>query len=474
MRTIDLIVQICMISLVLFSCWSIEPASSQETEAAFTYTTERILLDNGTLSLPDGIELSGTGSMDDPFILDSIWINQTDGPAIWINGSTDQIIIRNTAVTYGIWTRSDGIFISNSTNVTIVDSLVQNCYIGLHIDNSSDIRVIGSDLSGNTYGIMSRASPDNNITDCSMNGNLIDGLMLEGSDRCTISFCQFISNSARIANDAAIRAVRSSDTIVQGCDIKMNYGTGISLIGPITGCIVMDCDVNYNNEGMILENVGETRVQGIEMIINMKAMELGELRDCSFADLTIFRNQNGMELRDVHESSFIRIELEECGYGFDLERSHNNTFLNCTITGSKRYDLKVGIPLDHLSSSDHNVFSGNYFQKGCKVLPSVHDNGFGNRWDLDGIGNIWSGSDLEDQDLNGLGDLPVEINGTAGSKDMFPRTDMEIGPDRSPDDPVSGETGDEDLPIIVLLITTGIVVFFLIALILARRGKDPE
>jgi hypothetical protein len=114
---------------------------------------------------------------------------------------------------------------------------------------------------------------------------------------------------------------------------------------------------------------------------------------------------------------------------------------------------------------------GNYFQKDCDDLPSVHDHGLENIWYQNNSGNTWSGWEWEDMDKNGVGDKPFEINGSAGSKDMYPRSDLIL---------ISEEpTGEEDKVgypdrsenLLTIFIATIITISLLIIMILIRGRK---
>ncbi|MGA1873511.1 MAG: nitrous oxide reductase family maturation protein NosD [Thermoplasmatota archaeon] len=467
---------LCMVGAIWFMLFFriTPPVSSDDDVLTILQIREGIVIEGMEVSTPEGAAVEGNGSEEDPFVIASIWINNTGGPGIIINGSRSHVIIKDVIITYGIWNRSDGIFISNSTNITIVDSLVQNCYIGLHIDNTSSAQVVGSDLSGNRYGAIIRNSAGIDVTDCTLNGNLIDGILIETSDAVIVSFCQFVSNSARIANDAGIRVLRSPNTMIQGCEIRMNYGTGIYMSGPMSGCTVIDCDINYNNEGMVILDVRDLRVQGIEFIIDMKVMELEGLTNCTFSDITAYRNQDGLSLRDVDNCSFNRMEMEGCGYGILIEGSDWNVFTNNTFRGSRTFDLTVGSPHNFSLSSDGNDFYGNRFREDSWNLPSVHDHGRDNRWHKEGTGNLWSGWEMEDSDLDGIGDTPFRINGTSGSMDMFPRTDVERSIDPVPDDidPVKDEDDRSGTHLLILLSLCLLSISILAALSLARGSRS--
>lgn len=413
--------------------------------------------------------IQGDGTLETPYIVEYLFINNTSTPGIRINNSSIHIIIKDVVVFNNIWNRTDGIMISNSSNVTIVDSMVQGCYIGLHVDSSSEVHAIGCDLSGNRYGIVVRNGPDVRITDCSAHGNMVDGIWIDRSDRCTISYCQLVSNSARISNDAAIRITESSEPLIQGCELTMNYGTGIHFEGPISGGTIFDCDINYNNEAIIVEEGSNIRIQGIEMIINMKAMILLDTHSSIIADCWAYRNDYGLSLDNVDGCSIQRIKMEECGFGFQLDLSSDNLLVDNIFIGSKEFDLHLGKDDNSLEDTSDNVMFGNIFGNRSKAYPFVINDGSNNVFDHDGKGNTWTGFILIDEDEDGIGDEPYRVQGTGGAYDRFPETDL------IPEEPTfksealaDRERGSAEL---LVLFISSLTVILIICLVILRVSK---
>ncbi|MBU0595546.1 right-handed parallel beta-helix repeat-containing protein [Candidatus Bipolaricaulota bacterium] len=72
--------------------------------------------------------------------------------------------------------------------------------------------------------------------------------------------------------------------------------------------------------------------------------------------------------------------------------------------------------------SEGNTFSRNVFLGDHTTL--VTDNGEGNRWTVDGIGNYWSNADVLDEDGDGISEVPVFVY-TAGAEDTAPQMSVD-------------------------------------------------
>ncbi|MFX1570725.1 MAG: NosD domain-containing protein [Promethearchaeota archaeon] len=98
-------------------------------------------------------------------------------------------------------------------------------------------------------------------------------------------------------------------------------------------------------------------------------------------------------------------------YGILLDASSNNTFIGNHIT----YNNITGMYIASVSNENlmfNNIFEGN--------LQNAQDDATNNQWDNGVIGNYWD--DYTGYDLNedGIGDIPYNITGSAGSQDRFP------------------------------------------------------
>ena len=75
----------------------------------------------------------------------------------------------------------------------------------------------------------------------------------------------------------------------------------------------------------------------------------------------------------------------------------------------------IGLAIDN--RSENGLIYNNYFENNYL---NAQDNGTNNNWDNGSIGNYWSDYTGVDLNNDGIGDIPYNISGTAGSVDHFP------------------------------------------------------
>lgn len=104
---------------------------------------------------------AGSGTEDDPYILENKYINAMDGHGITIKNTTDYWIIRNSHIANTCEDNNYGIYVENASNGVIQSNTIDNCYVGIWIENSSDITVMGNLLSNSQgYGMYLRGDED--------------------------------------------------------------------------------------------------------------------------------------------------------------------------------------------------------------------------------------------------------------------------------------------------------------------------
>ncbi|MFX1419224.1 MAG: nitrous oxide reductase family maturation protein NosD [Promethearchaeota archaeon] len=110
-----------------------------------------------------------------------------------------------------------------------------------------------------------------------------------------------------------------------------------------------------------------------------------------------------------NEISENRVLSNDFGIGFAVGNSNN------TVTKNEIKNNLLGLVCDF--SCDGNMINLNCFEN--NTLHAL-DLGSYNRWDDGFKGNYWDNYTGSDTDSNGIGDIPHNITGSAGSKDYFP------------------------------------------------------
>ncbi len=266
------------------------------------------------------------------------------------------------------------------------------------------------------HGLHLYRSDGNVVRDNTLSNNRLAGLQL------TLSTDNEIVRNQFLANDTGLRLLASDGNEVLN-NVVFSNTTGISLTGGSTDNRVIGNVIHHEN----------TR-QGIFLDLAMRNLvERNGLSDC---EVGILLAKGAVENRIVANT------IVAGAYGISLSGSFNEiernllsqqsrgmlfpeTFGDSTTRGNTVRGNVFADNSNHLYTNIHssgNTFTENAFLDNRDGM--VLDRGTGNLWSLDGKGNYWGGTDVVDEDGDGIGDDPVTVY-TAVVDDVAPLASIE-------------------------------------------------
>ncbi|MHA2009495.1 MAG: NosD domain-containing protein [Promethearchaeota archaeon] len=240
----------------------------------------------------------------------------------------------------------------------------------------------------------------------------------------------------------------SSDenTVIGSIANNNNYKSGIGFLIQNSGIVLIESNANtihnnnasYNREkGIHLSESYNNLISKNNMDENPQGIYLYESADNTITENSVYKSRgfygddSGIFLSTSSNNNISSNILNHNLWGITL-------VFNChynIISGNSIINNNLGIYVDR---SDDNIISGNnlsYNQVGISLKEcsetitysncfnngfNAYDTGSNNQWDKERRGNYWSDYTGTDLDMDGIGNTPYLIDGSAGSKDNFP------------------------------------------------------
>ena len=327
------------------------------------------IIGNAGFTKPDPVNGGGSGTADDPYIIENWDINASSANGINIENTTAHFIIRNCLVENGGSLYHAGIKLDNVVNGRVENCTSGNNYIGIWLSSSSNNTLTNNRCENNiVYGIRLYLSSNNTLTNNTCFNNW-SGIYLYHSPNNTLT-----NNTCSNTSPNGIY-LRYSDNNILSNNICSNNYDGICL--------------EYSNNNTLSSNTCSYNSNGIYFEYSNNNI---------LSNNTCSNSYNGIFLYLYSDSNRIKNNtVENNGYGIYIyhytsgNRIYYNNFVN---NGIQAYDN-----------------SSNYWDDG---YPSG-----GNYWsDYAGVDeNHGENHDIPGSD--GIGDTPYYISG-GSNLDRYP------------------------------------------------------
>ncbi len=322
------------------------------------------------------------------------------------------------------YNNNGGVRLDNSHRNIINNNTFGNDYtgyqnIGLYLYRSNENIILNNTANYNSnYGISIYNCYDNNITENDLSNNYQQGLYMY-----TNSYDNLISNNTIVNNKQYGIYFKTSCTnnIVLNNTIINNVECGICFEASNYNTIFENRIFNNNKSGIALELLSNNNLISKNIVQNNNQSGLfldGSKHNIvsfnNFSNVFSSRQISGIDLENGCENNSIKNNfLYDSQYGIFLNLNCiNNSFIGNNIFNT----TNSGVFIDD-TTCENNIFYLNYFNSN---VAHATDNGNNNLWNNASIGNYWDDYDGIDENLDGIGDAPREILGSALNYDFLP------------------------------------------------------
>ncbi len=191
----------------------------------------RIVVTNDSEFIGEGFE--GTGTAEDPYVISNVMI-ESQADAITIQYTTAHFVIRDSWIS----STTQGMILSHVQNGTIENCTIDSRSNGIFISESTDLTINSVEIRGAYRGINAERPSNSVIRDSKIHHNR-DGIYIENGNSIDISTCSVYTNAL---SGITLQNGTTNNT-VSSCDIGWNWHRDVGSMGQEHNAI----DVGENN-----------------------------------------------------------------------------------------------------------------------------------------------------------------------------------------------------------------------------------
>ena len=245
-----------------------------------------------------GVELSSSRRAR----LERLTIENTTDVGLWLSDSSDNTIVESAILTAETGLRID----QSSAGNLVLELTIEDCNdIGIHLNLSEENHLEGAHISRASIGILVETATGNTVQGCAIEEAGRDGILIRQSAQIRV-----LANRVVGAEGAGIRLIQSSESALSHNDLR--------------GCGDGGIDVEGGSRNLLMANVIRESTIGIRIAGSDDGRELrNQIERCE---------TDGIALLACSGHQLLDNTIRACGSGIRLEAATDHTLLRNSIS----------------------------------------------------------------------------------------------------------------------------------------------
>lgn len=313
----------------------------------------------------------------------------------------------------------EGIYVSANHTTITGNTIGDKCVYGIYVLNGSNTTISDNIILDNKYGIkIEKGDGRHTISDNIIkNKNYSYGVRISNSPNSTISDNTIITRTEGISLYKSPHSVILRNTVFNNTGPQSSYDNRYGISVSSDFCSIAENTIVNNDYGISIDGKNNAVFKNTITDNKQSGMQINAQQSSVYQN-TIQHNRRGVEFNDAQNISFYlnSVSFNTYGVSFLYECSHNTVFKNI-ISNNLNIGVHIWSFLEvstwmnfSMEDASNNKFYYNDFINNKKHAvddsTNIWDNGYPNG------GNYWDDYIGEDNNNDGIGDVPYIISNT--------------------------------------------------------------